>query len=220
VRLVCVSGLASEARIAKRAGLDAVVAAGGPDRVQSLVAAAATRADLLVSFGIAGALSPHLQPGALIVACDVVAEDGCWRGEAGWRRRAVGFAHTIGAVQASVFGAARILAAAEAKRQVWEKTGAAVVDLESAVVAAAAEEARIPFLVLRAVADPAWRTLPPAALLPLGDRGAPDLRRIAAAVLRRPEQLPSLIALAREARQGLAALVRPAGALARTFASV
>jgi hypothetical protein len=72
--------------------------------------------------------------------------------------------------------------------------------------------------VLRAIADPASRELPPAALVPLDDDGKPALARVLASVMRRPQQLPTLLGVAREARQALAALVGPARALNRMLA--
>jgi hypothetical protein len=104
------------------------------------------------------------------------------------------------------------------KRLVLQETGAIAVDLESVVVARAAAALGIPFLVLRAIADPATRALPPAALLPLANDGTPDVRRVLGSVMRRPQQLPTLLAVAREALQALEALVEPARALHRVLA--
>ena len=218
-RLVCVTGLAAEARIARRAGLDALVAAGDPDRLGRLVEMAAGRADILVSFGIAGALLPELRPGMVVVASDVVAADGCWWGETRWRERVAAFARDIDAFEGSAFGSPRILADVESKRRARAQTGAVIVDLESAAVARFATAAGIAFIVVRAVADAACRSLPPAALIPLTAAGTPDFGRLAATVLLRPGQIASLIALARDTRKGLAALARPARALGRVFAA-
>jgi adenosylhomocysteine nucleosidase len=118
-----------------------------------------------------------------------------------------------------VLGAQIIVATKADKRRAWQETGAIAVDLESVVVARAAAALGIPFLVLRAIADPATRALPPAALLPLADDGTLDVRRVLGSVMRRPQQLPSLLAVAREALQALEALVEPARALHRVLAS-
>jgi adenosylhomocysteine nucleosidase len=85
------------------------------------------------------------------------------------------------------------------------------------VVARAAAALGIPFVVLRAIADPASRELPPAALLPLKGDGKPAIGQVLASVMRRPQQLPTLFGVAREARQALAALVGPARALNRVL---
>jgi adenosylhomocysteine nucleosidase len=71
--------------------------------------------------------------------------------------------------------------------------------------------------VLRTVADPASRELPPAALIPLSQDGTPALRRVVTEVLRRPRQIGALFGLARETRQALSALAGPARALRLAF---
>ena len=77
-----------------------------------------------------------------------------------------------------MLGSRTILATEDAKRAAWRETGALAVDMESAVVARAADAAGIPFLVLRAIADPAVRELPSAALIPLAENGTPALARV------------------------------------------
>src|SRR5208283_5936971 len=95
----------------------------------------------------------------------------------------------------------------------WTATRALTADLESEIVARIASARGIPFIVLRAIADTAWRDLPPAALVPLAADGTADLRRVFAALLLQPFQLAGLVGLARETRNALSALVRPARAL-------
>jgi adenosylhomocysteine nucleosidase len=65
----------------------------------------------------------------------------------------------------------------------------------------------IPFAVLRAVCDPADRNLPPAALVALSAKGRIALARVAISILFRPQQIPGLIALARDASRARRALV-------------
>jgi hopanoid-associated phosphorylase len=208
-RILCLCGLAAEAKIARRAGLSALVGSLG---------AAAGCADLLVSFGIAGGLRPRLRPGSLVVASEVVAEDGSWRADDSWRRRVAAFAREVGAAEGPVLGAAATVATCADKERAGAETGAVAVDLESAAVARAAAALELPFLVLRAIADDARRELPPAALVPLRADGTPDIRRILGSLLRRPWQAPGLLGLARDARAALAALPGPASALPRLLA--
>jgi len=211
--LYCASGLAAEGKIAQAAGIPVVVGGGHRERTTALVDAMALRAKCLVSFGVAGGLAPGLRAGSLVLSGDVISEDQRWCVERSFRERIGGLAREIGAVEGPVLGAASVLATPVEKARAWRKTGALVVDLESAVVARAADAAGIPFIVLRAVADPATRKLPPAALIPLSARGTPELRRILAAILRRPQQIPGLIGVARETRRALAALAGSARAL-------
>jgi adenosylhomocysteine nucleosidase len=93
------------------------------------------------------------------------------------------------------------------------QSGAIAVDLESHLVAEAAAAAGLPFAALRAVADPAERALPPAALIGLDATGHPALGRILLSLARQPAQLPALLRLARDTRRALATLRRAGTAL-------
>lgn len=207
------TGLAAEARVARAAGFSALVGGGDHDRTTALVDLAIGRARCLVSFGVAGALAPGLRAGDVILSGEVIDEDCRWRPTPEFRERILDLAWQLGTFEGPVLGVRTILATEDAKRGAWRDTGALAVDMESAVVARAADAAGIPFLVLRAIADPAMRELPPAALIPLAEDGTPALARVLAEVLRRPRQIPTLLALARETRQALAALAAPARAL-------
>jgi adenosylhomocysteine nucleosidase len=211
--VLCTSGLAAEARIARRAGFSVVLGAGDPARTESLVETAAPRADCLISFGVAGALSPRLRSGDVVVSGEVVGASQHWQGDGPFRRRLIDVARSIGATEGPVYGADEIHATRRQKAAAWRETGALVVDLESAIVARIAAAVGIPFLVLRAVADPAHRELPPAALIPLAANGMPNLTRVLAEIIAHPAQIGSLIGLAWETRRGLDALAAPACAL-------
>jgi adenosylhomocysteine nucleosidase len=216
---ICLCGLAAEARIARRAGFSVMVGAGDRRRTAELAAAAMADANCLVSFGIAGALSPELRPGDLILSAEIVSAQGSWRAEEVWRRRLAEVARAIGATSDPVLGADAIVASRAGKAAARRRFGASAVDLESDIVARAAAEAEIPFAALRAIADPADRDVPPAALIPLAASGAPAVTRIFAAVLRRPGQVWALAALARETRQALVALERAAPTLLHCLAA-
>jgi adenosylhomocysteine nucleosidase len=211
--VLCTSGLAAEARIARAAGFQVIVGAGDPERTATLVAAAARQAKCLVSFGVAGGLAPHLLPGDVILSTEVLEAERCWRPDPRFDAEMAALARRIGAIAGPVLGASDILATEADKRRAWQETGALAVDLESALVACAAEAAGIPFLVLRTIADPARRALPPAAVLPLTDDGTPALCRVLADVVRRPQQIAALFGLARDTRRALGALAGPARAL-------
>jgi len=217
IPVLCTSGLAAEARVARAAGFQVIVGGGDPGRTEALVEDAAQQAKCLVSFGVAGGLAPHLKPGNVILSADVIGDERRWRAEKAFHRSAAVLARRIGAVAGPVLGSRDILATEDDKARAWRKTGALAVDLESAIVARAAEAAGIPFLVLRTIADPARRELPPAALIPLAEDGTPSFSLVLAEVLRRPHQIAALFGLARETRQALTALAGPARALRLAF---
>src|ERR1041385_2942864 len=216
--VLCTSGLAAEARVARAAGFQVIVGAGDPERTTALVKDAARDAKCLVSFGVAGGLSPYLKPGHVILSAEVIGDDHHWRPNERFQQQIRGLGGRIGALEGAVLGSRAILATEDDKTRAWRDTGA--VDLESAIVARAAEAAGIPFLVLRTIADPSTRELPPAALIPLAENGTPAIIRVAAEVLRRPRQIASLFGLARETHQALSALAGPARALRLAFASI
>jgi adenosylhomocysteine nucleosidase len=211
--ILCTTGLAAEAKIARGAGLSAVIGGGDYRRTVKVLEEAASTAECLVSFGIAGALSPDLRPGDIVLSTEVVDEDRRWLSSDSLRPRIAELLEQIGATEGPVLGAQMVLATQQDKRRAWQETGAIAVDLESVVVARASAALGIPFIVLRAIADPAARGLPPAALVPLRPDGKPAVGQVLASVMRRPQQLPTLLGVAREARQALAALVGPAHAL-------
>jgi adenosylhomocysteine nucleosidase len=217
--VLCTSGLAAEARIARAAGFQVIVGAGDPYRTAALVEAAAPGAKCLISFGIAGGLAPYLRAGDVILSAEVIAEDRHWRASDSFHSQLSDLARQIGATRGPIFGARDLLATEDDKAQAWRDTGALAVDMESAIVARAADAAGIPFLVLRTIADPATRRLPPAALIPLSEDGTPVLGRVLSEVLRRPRQIAALFGLARETRQALTALAGPARALRGAFAA-
>jgi adenosylhomocysteine nucleosidase len=201
VTAVAVTGLRAEAEIARRAGLVAVCAGGVPARTAEAVERAiADGASFLLSFGIAGGLDPRLRPGTLVSAGIVVDDEG----------EAIGAAAlpVAGAVRGTVCGAAKIVATEAAKSALHAATGALCVDLESHVIARAARRAGLPFGVLRAVADPADRALPPAALLDLKPDGTPALASVLRSVAGDPRQIGSLIRTALDTRAALRSLSR------------
>jgi adenosylhomocysteine nucleosidase len=218
IPVVCTSGLAAEARVARAAGFQVIVGAGDRERTTELVRAAVRRAKCLISFGIAGGLAPHLRSGDVVLSAEVIAKDRHWRADDAFHRQVGELANRLGAVQGPVLGTSVLLATEDDKARAWRETGALAVDMESAVVARAARAVGIPFLVLRTIADPATRELPPAALIPLTRRGNPALLKVLGDVVRRPSQIPVLCGLARETRQALCALPGPADALRAAFA--
>jgi hopanoid-associated phosphorylase len=215
--IAAVTGLAAEARIARRIGWRAVAAGADAERTRRAMAQlVADGARALVSFGICGGLDPALSPGALILPQVVISEDGRrLRVDAALRSvlaAVLGRARVV-ALGGDVLGAARAADTPARKAALNRQSGAVAVDLESHLVADAAAAAGLPFAVLRAVADPAERALPPAALISLGAGGRPAPGRILWSLVRQPAQLPALLQLARDTRHALAALRRAGEAL-------
>ncbi len=212
-RVLCTSGLAAEAKIARAAGFSVVIGAGDRDRTAALVATAAAQTHCLVSFGIAGALAPDLKAGTVVISGEVVTERYRWTVAPPLCRQLTEFARSVGAVYGPVFGSSSIITTTTGRKRARAMTQALAVDLESEIVAITATTLGLPFIVLRAIADTARRDLPPASLVPLRADGKPNVSRVFAAILRRPFQLADIIGLAQETRMALSALIGPAQAL-------
>jgi len=202
VPLGVVVGLAAEARIARSLG-EVAIGGGCPDgataAAESLVARGARA---LLSFGVAGGLDPRLRPGDIAVPMAVLdGEQRYYTNEA--LCRALGGT----TVNLLVSGGA-VVVDAGAKQRLSEQTGASAIDLESGAVARVAHRHGLPFAVLRAVCDPAQRSLPPVAIAALSSAGAIRPLNVLRSVAAQPGQIPALLRLARDAVLARRALVR------------
>jgi adenosylhomocysteine nucleosidase len=113
-----------------------------------------------------------------------------------------------------LLGQDRPLSNAADKAARFAASGALAVDMESLGVARAAEAAGLPFLVVRAVADPAGRSLPRAALKAIGPDGRLKLVSALAAMYLRPWEGPALVRLAYETRLAFDTLEKVAARIA------
>lgn len=166
----------------------------------------------LLSFGFAGGLDPALVPGDLIVAGAVIAPDGArFETHDGWRAAlAEAAAASVPVTLGTIAGCDTAVTTRAAKSDLQRATGAAVVDMESHAVAAAARAAGLPFLAVRAVADPADRPIPAAALAGLAPDGHLRPFAVMARLALRPWQLPRMARLAEDTRAARRALRRVA----------
>ena len=213
------TGLAKEAEIARRISPLVACSASDPARAAALARDLISQgATALLSFGIAGGLAPELATGDLVIGTAVATGTAAYPCDPDLAARLA--AVLPSAVRGDVWGGDVIVDTAEAKARLHRDSGAIIVDLESAAVAAAAAEAGLPFGVLRAVADPAAHGLPPAALVGLDNEGRPAIGPVLRALARSPGQLPALIRLGRQSSAAMAALLAAAGALGRDLRGV
>lgn len=210
MKAAAVTGLAAEAKLARRAGLIAQPSGGIAAQTTAIAETLLSEgAEALVSFGIAGALAPALTPGSLLLPRAVVDEAGTrYAVDTEWRRRIADVLRGGGIriEEGDLLGAREAAASPARKAELHRITGAVAIDLESHLIAQAAARAGRRFLVLRAIADSAARALPDAAVHGLGANGRPAFVRVLLSIARDPRQIPALIKLAGDTRRALDAL--------------
>jgi hopanoid-associated phosphorylase len=196
VTTVAVVGLRREAKLVAQNAI-AVVPAN---------LAGITEATGIISIGIAGALSPDLVVGDVVIAERVVTANEAFETDAKWTAKLAGALPDarIGAI----LGRGAIAESAEIKTVLCESTDADAVDMESHLAARAALERGVPFAALRVISDTADRSLPPAALVAMKPDGTIALGRVLLSVLRQPSQISALIRTGRESKKAFAALER------------
>ena len=115
---------------------------------------------------------------------------------------------------ALLFGADEIIADTQRKAKLFADTSALAVDMESHAVARAAKAAGVPFLAIRAIADPSDRAMPPAALNAVAADGSTRVLKTLGAAMRDPKQFPALLKLGADSEAALKTLRRDLGAIA------
>ena len=214
-----VSGLGLEARRLGRGGaasnteiLTATGAGEGAARAaESLVASGA---EALMSFGLAGALNPELVSGDLVVAARIVEATGAsYDCDEGWRAHLVGALRQAGVTSrvGALLGSDTVVSEPEEKVACHLESGAQAIDTESHHVARTAAAAGLPFAALRVIVDPQQYRIPASALVAYGDDGVLRPLTLAVEIMRRPTDLPALLALARRSRTALRSLGRVGG---------
>ncbi len=177
------------------------------EAARRLLTVGATR---LASFGLAGGLKMSLWPGTAIVARAVIGADGTrYPSDAAWHGRLI--ARLIGddeVVDGELVEATEPVTTVAGKRKLYETSHTGAVDMESAAVAAEATRADLPFIAVRAIADPADRSIPPAATAALLADGTTSPMRATVRALARPQDIIPLVRLALDSRAAFATLRR------------
>lgn len=175
-------------------------------------------AKAILSVGVSGGLDPTLKPGDLVIGDAVVDSGGSvYRSD----RDLLNALRFDPLRTGRLFGADRIISSAEAKAALFQDHQACAVDMESHGCARAAAQAGVPFLAIRAIADPADRALPPAALGAVAPDGSTRIFKTLAAAMRDPKQFPELMKLGADSAMATKAMRRTLGPLfQQLFASL
>ncbi|MFT3731986.1 MAG: phosphorylase [Hyphomicrobium sp.] len=207
--VIAATGLKAEARIAERSpGVKAVIGGAREDHLASvLTQSIGDGVTGLISFGIAGGLRPGLKPGTIVIGTSVVHSSGrIYSSDARWSDRL--FEALPNAETGPVAGSSTIIANQVEKRAIYLSSGAFAADMESHVVAQVATDRGLPFAVLRAVADPATLSLPPAAVNGLNPDGSPNISAVLKSLATQPGQLWDIVRIAGATRRAMKSLLR------------
>ena len=153
-------------------------------------------ASKLISWGCAAALAPHLKSGDLLISSQVIDNGQLIENSTYWAEQistCVEIDHyKTEFALASNYG---LISDSNKKQRLYTETGAVALDMESAAVASVAHEAQLPFVAIRAIADTANMTLPPAILNALNSEGEVVLGILIKHLLVHLWEIPALIKL-------------------------
>ncbi|WP_266181862.1 purine and other phosphorylase-like protein, family 1 [Dyella humicola] len=191
----------------------------GPEAArQGALALIDAGATALAVFGVAGALAPGLRSGTLLCPHRIFDEQGrdytptpSWRAALSQRLDAGGLALTM---EGSLLSLPAPLSSAAEKTAMRDRHLAVAVDMESAAVAAVANERHLPFVVLRAIVDESDDEIPLELQAGVDAWGRPHLVHMLVAMARHPallKRLPGLASRMGKATRALQAAVVVAG---------
>ena len=207
--ILAVTGLTKEAEIVGVADVVAVAGGGDASLADKLKA---LHGDIrgVISIGLAGALSPHLKVGDVVIADQMLTGAEKWDCQESWRVRLLSrlTSHVSGAHQGQIFGSDVIIEKPDTKAGLHDTTGALAVDMESQVAARFAYQRNLPLAGLRVISDDASHVLPPAALVAMKPDGGIAFGRVLGSLLKKPTQVPALIRTARASNRAFAELLR------------
>jgi adenosylhomocysteine nucleosidase len=159
----------------------------------------------LISWGCAAALSDNLQSGNLVLANGLIdADGGATPVNADWHHHAKtvlsklacesGFALRCGDLLESKI----LVSTSHDKRQLYQDTKAIALDMESVAIAKVALAHNIPFLAIRAIADPVTMDLPAAVSHALNEQGDVQIGKLLKFLLWHPSEAKGLLVLGQQ----------------------
>lgn len=152
-------------------------------------------ASALLSWGVAAALVPDLEPGSMLLPSTIIDADGTVLPVSGaWRNRI----QNPSPFDARPLAEARsVLATPAQKHALAQLLRAAAADMESAAVAKVAQQAQVPFLAVRAIADDCTLVVPTWLMSCMDERGRVEPARLIGQLLRHPRHGIDVLRLAR-----------------------
>jgi adenosylhomocysteine nucleosidase len=151
----------------------------------------------LISWGCAAGIDEVVQPGDLILAAQCVNVDNdVFNSDCNWLDRIkVSLPKSIKVYNSRIAESKAVVASSAEKVKIAKATGAVALDMESSAIAKVAQDHGLPFLIIRAVADPLAMALPNAVSYALDNQGEVNLARLLGYLSLHPFELPTLIRL-------------------------
>jgi adenosylhomocysteine nucleosidase len=154
----------------------------------------------LVSWGCAAALDASLRPGDLVLADSFVDADlvGFTLNNVGWIDRVKdGFSKQARMTirTGKMAESKNIVASSLDKAKIADTTGAIALDMESTAIARVSQLNDLPFLAVRAIADPLDMNLPKAISYALSNKGEVILSKLLMFLLLHPTEMSGLVKL-------------------------
>lgn len=176
----------------------------------------------LVSWGIAGALDPAIDSGDLVIAKTIIDGDKNYQSSSALAEKLLSFfsEKKTTVLNASISSDNNICATVKDKNNLFIKTGAIAVDMESAAIAATALDNNLDFIVIRSIADKADLTIPEAVLKYTDDMGNPVIIKFIYSCIKKPDQIMDLFKLACSYKKALKSLKEIASPLKNSVSNI
>lgn len=150
----------------------------------------------LVSWGCAAGLHPQAKPGDLVIATQVTDAQQSFEANKNLGetlQNALPDKMTV--FNGNLLTSASLVHLSLDKQSIHQQSQAVALDMESTAIAAVAEQAQLPFLAVRSIADPVNMDLPQAVVQALNDDGQVNLPTLLGYLSWHPWEIPALIRL-------------------------
>lgn len=171
--------------------------AGGKNAEQAAQLLVSEGATCLISWGCAAALADSLKSGDLTLPTALFDTNHVQLDlNSDWHKYAETLLSNYLPVHTgTLLESKEIVSSSRDKKQLHVETAAVVLDMETVAVAKVARKNNLPFLAIRAIADPVTMDLPKAIAYSLNDEGEVMMGRLLWFLLGHPLELPGLIKL-------------------------
>jgi adenosylhomocysteine nucleosidase len=175
-----------------------VVSGSGPNHARSAAFRLLEhKVDALISWGCAAALDGSMNAGDLVLPDRILSPDGIEHAVCPeWHDRVrQALAPMLPVTTGLLLGSLKVVANAAEKRELHASKGAVALDMESASVASVANARGVPFLAVRAIADPACMNLPNSVAVAVDERGGVNIPKLLRYALAHPAEFAALARL-------------------------